>query len=342
MKTGSFVEVDNRKLHFYMQGEGPSLIMLHPSPSTAETLLPLADKLASKYRVFCIDTPGYGKSDALSVNPTSLLDYTSFLHKTFMKLGLNKPSIYGSATGAQLAVRYGLEYPNSVSHIFLDNSAHFDDALADEILEHYFPDLTPQLDGSHLTQIWTIVSQLFQYFPWCFKNEKFALNRPQMPLFVLQLVAMDYLKSGAAYDVAYKLAFQHERGEYVQQLKVPTTIFRWDNSIITRYVDQLLAFKFEDHINAFRIEGDATDRAKKMVAFMNEKAVAMATTEINEGAIDREKLDALTYNKPSASPPKLATDGAHLHLAWNDLIAHNPGASAASVQRYLVDWYSNK
>ncbi|WP_350284621.1 alpha/beta fold hydrolase [uncultured Croceitalea sp.] len=341
MSTGRFVTLENKKLHFYMLGSGPALVMLHPSPSSGETLIPLANHLASHFTVFCVDTPGYGKSDALTEPPTGLSDYTVFLHRAFKEIGLNKPAMYGSATGAQLAVRYGLEYPDEVSHIFLDNAAHFDDDLAEKILEHYFPDLTPQLNGCHLTDIWMIVSQMFQYFPWCFTTKEYALNRQQMPLFVLQMVAMDYLKAGAAYDAAYKLAFQHERGEYVQQLKVPTTIFRWNNSIITKYVDQLLTYDFEDHIQALMIDGDATERTKKMVSFMNGKATKFKTSDLDFSAMKVPEKIRLEYKKSSAYPPKATMSGTHLSEAWQDLVQSNPNDTVEDIQAYLVDWYSN-
>lgn len=341
LEKARMVSVGSQKLHFYTMGNGPTMVMLHPSPSSATSLLPLAKELVENYTIFCIDTPGYGKSDALPEIPNSLSDYTAFLHQAFEKMGLEKPAIYGSATGAQLAVRYGLEYPESVSHIFLDNSAHFDDALADKILEHYFPDLTPRLDGGHLTITWKIVSRLFQYFPWCFTEDEYALNRPQMPIPILQMVAMDYLKAGASYDIAYRLAFQHERGEYVQQLKVPTTIFRWNNGIITKYVDQLLAYEFENHIQGFMIDGDAAERALKMTAMMNEKASGFSLSKINNTVMETYEQPTSNYKKPRANPPELNSDGSHLQKAWQDLVQNNPDETAETIQTYLVDWYSN-
>ncbi|MDB4293147.1 alpha/beta hydrolase [Maribacter sp.] len=340
MYKSRIVTVGGQRLHFLTMGSGPALIMMHPSPSSAMALVPLAKELAVNYTVFCIDTPGYGKSDVLANAPQNLTEYTKFLHQAFLKLGLEKPAIYGSATGAQLAIRYALEYPEFVSHIFLDNSAHFDDALSAKILESYFPDLTPQIDGAHLTQIWTIVTQMFQYFPWCFTTEAYALNRPQMPLFVLQMVAMDFLKAGAHYDVAYKLAFQHERGHYVQQLKVPTTIFRWNNSIITPYIDDLLAFEFPEHINAFHIDGSAPERTTKMVAFMKKTSDNMPIDLINSSAMEAFIDAKITYRKPNENPPDEKENGQHLQDAWQLLISNNENLNATEIQQCLVDWYT--
>ena len=336
----NYLKINNQKLHFYIKGEGPALVLLHPSPSSGTSLLPLAEQLATHFTVFCIDTPGYGLSDSLQNQPSHLAAYTTFLYEAFQKMGLKKPSIYGSATGAQLAIRYALDYPDAVSQLFLDNSAHFDDALAANILKDYFPDLSPQLDGSHLTQIWTIVSRLFQYFPWCYTTKEYALNRPQMPLFVLQMVAIDYLKAGASYDLAYKLAFQHERGHFVQQLKVPTTIFRWNNSIITKYVDQLLAFDFDAHIQPVKIEGDANERNQKMVETITEKVIGLPTSSLDYSVIHTQKPVVYNYNQPSDNAPEVLANGEHLLEAWRNLVASNPQANAINIQHYLVDWYS--
>src|SRR6185312_11558362 len=45
-------------------GSGPVVLALHGTPSPAEDFMPLAERLASKYRVLVPDLPGYGKSPA--------------------------------------------------------------------------------------------------------------------------------------------------------------------------------------------------------------------------------------------------------------------------------------
>lgn len=340
MTTSKYILVDSRKLHFHTMGQGPALALFHPSPSSSESLLNLAKALASDYTVFVFDTPGYGKSDALGFVPTNLNEYTAFFKKAFAAMKIDKFAIYGSATGAQIAIRYALENPEQVTHVFLDNSAHFNDELCEGILERYFPDLTPKLDGSHLTMIWQIVSQMFQYFPWCFTTEEYALNRPQMPAVVLQMVAMDYIVAGADYDHAYRVAFKHERGKYVQQLQVPTTIFRWSGSIITKYIDELLAFEYEDNVSSFLMEGDATQRTQLMTQYINDKAASFKsfTSETNfESYTDDDKIE---YKKTEGASPMISDNGQHLTKAWGDLVRENPELNAEQIQSCLIDWYT--
>lgn len=43
-------------------GRGPTVLLLHGTPSPAADWLPLAERLAARYRVLVPDLPGYGKS----------------------------------------------------------------------------------------------------------------------------------------------------------------------------------------------------------------------------------------------------------------------------------------
>ncbi len=341
MTTSRYIVVADLKLHFHTMGSGPALAMFHPSPSSSESLLPLAKILADTYTVFVFDTPGYGKSEGLGFVPTTVKEYTAFFKKAFEAMKMDRFAIYGSATGAQIAIRYALENPTQVSHVFLDNSAHFDDALCEAILTHYFPDLTPQLDGNHLGTIWQIVSQMFQYFPWCFTTKEYALNRPQMPANILHMVAMDYLIAGADYAHAYRAAFKHERGMYVQQLQVPTTIFKWEGSIIAKYIDALIAFDYTNNVSSFLMEGDATERTHLMTQYMKDKATSFELFAAKTHFESYQPVDKIKYHKDVRTAPSVRDDGQHLTEAWTHLVEQNPLLNAEQIQSCLIDWYSN-
>ena len=324
----------------HLMGKGPALVLMHPSPHTSELLVPLAEELSAHFTTICIDTPGYGKSDDLGFKPNSLEDYTEFLHEAFVQLNLVQPFLYGSATGAQLAVRYALNYPDHVSHVFLDNSAHFGDDLRAKILESYFPDLTPQLDGSHLTTVWQIVSQIGLYFPWCFTTPEYALNRPQMPKELRHYIAKDFLIAGAKYDHAYRAAFLHEKGEFVQALKVPTTIYNWKGSIITKYIDDLLKFNMPTNVESIQLPVSKEERNEKMVQNMIAKSTG-AFSDI-KNVEDSERYDLqqkMEYEFPDVPRPSISEDGMYLRDAWNILAKSNPKLNPEEIQRCLLDWY---
>ncbi len=334
------ITVDGKKIYFQVLGKGPALVLLHPSPHNANMMVPLAKELASTYTVFCMDTPGYGRSDGLTEPPKDLSEYTTRMHKAFKAMGLEQLALYGSATGAQLAIRYAIENPDTVTHIFLDNAAHFDDDLRSAILESYFPDLTPVRGGHHLHKVWDIVSHIFRYFPWCFKTPEYALNRQQLPKEALHFIALDFLRAGATYDWAYKAAFEHERASYVQQLKVPTTIFRWEGSIITKHIDRLLSFTFPPHVNPFMIKGSPEERNAIMTRYMKEKASGTSSVTLLEKLGDCAEKETIAYDTSALERPSVTPNGDYLNQAWKLLENANPKLNAAEIQMALIDWYS--
>ena len=335
------VILDNKIINFYILGAGPALVMFHPSPHSAELLLPLAKELALDYTVICVDTPGYGKSDALSNKPMELGNYTAVFHTFFNKLNIELPVLYGSATGAQIAIRYALDYPKEVSHIFLDNAAHFNEDLRARILKHYFPDLTPELSGSHIRKVWEMTNKMFQYFPWCFNEEEYALNRPQLPKEVLHSIALDFLKAGKDYYLAYETAFKHEKAEYVQELKVPTTIFRWKGSIIKKYIDDLLAFEFPSCVESISIPEGHAERNIEMIKQLRSKSKGLSNytlpNEWNVELINRKKVAGLL---PRQDLPNVLENGSHLMEAWVVLKKHNPEFNALELQNLMIEWFT--
>ena len=329
-----------KRIFFQTSGKGPALALFHASPFSSDMLLPFAQQLSSYFTVFCIDTPGYGRSDGFDAPPKDLSAYSELLPEFFDHLGIEKLSIYGSATGAQLAVRFALDYPERVNQVYLDNAAHFNSELRAQILEHYFPDLTPRLDGSHLDTVWDIASNLFLYFPWCFKTEKFALNRPQLPPAALHGIALTYLDAGEKYHYAYRVAFMHEKAEHAQALKVPTTIFRWDESIILPYIDALLDHELPDHVKPKRLQGQNEERFQGMVAHMKQQHAQdepfIFDADLGQAYVAPSKtaLDVML--------PEAVENGKHLHNAWALLREHSPEASAEEIQQLLLLGYKKQ
>ncbi len=336
-----FISVGKLQIHTKILGQGPAIVLFHPSPHSSSMMLPLANELASKHTVICVDTPGYGLSDALDNPPKSIEDYTEVFHELFTILKLEKVTLYGSATGAQIAIRYALNYPEKVCHLFLDNAAHFEDDFRNEILKHYFPDLKPTNSGSHLTVLWDMAHKITQYFPWCFNTSEYKLNRPPLPLNIIQYIAIEFLKAGEHYHYAYKAAFMHENVRHVQQLKPNTTIFRWEGSIILEYIDVLLSFDLPDHIQSVSISEDTIKRKQEMAAFICTKASESVVYGVADIGSEIGEENNLKFQfKLSKTPPIIAEDGSHLLKAWSAIKKQNTDITPEEIQVHLIDWYS--
>jgi pimeloyl-ACP methyl ester carboxylesterase len=264
-----FLQVAGLTLHYRECNagarEGTTLFMLHPSPMSGAVFEPAMAMFPSTQRVIALDTPGYGLSQALPSACEKIADYIPILRSFFQATTGSTFKLYGSATGAQLALGYANAYPQDVAHLYLDNAAHFDDAARDAILQRYFIDLTPTSDGAHLQTLWTHAKQMLTYFPW-FENDGAYRTRTTEPSAAeVQALVGHYLAAGARYTEAYAAAFKHERVENYQALSVPTTLFRWLGSPLLKQIDHLLSFPLPACVSVQETPAPIIERYRSVV-----------------------------------------------------------------------------
>ena len=234
-------------IHFRTAGTGPALLMLHASPMSSAALLPFIGVAAEFTTVFAPDTPGYGWSDPLREPSGDLSGYVAALHSFTERLGLDSFGLYGTATGAQIAIEFGKTHGARVDYLILDNAAHFTDEERESIVSGYFPDLTADVTGSHLTKIWSVARDQCVFFPWHQTTPETRLPAGGVNTAVVHQMAMEYLQAGKDYDRAYRAAFANEKMERVQPITVPVIIMRWQGSILKSYTDRFDSIKWPDN-----------------------------------------------------------------------------------------------
>jgi pimeloyl-ACP methyl ester carboxylesterase len=271
-----YIDVAGLQLHLRVGGDGPPVVMLHPSPLSSTAVLPIAAGLARHFRVYAFDTPGYGLSDPLPDKPDSLDDYLPVFAQALDALGLGRICLYGCATGAQFAVEFAKRWPDRVALAVLDTAGHIDAEECARIVRDYFPDVTPQPDGRHLVTLWQMVRDLFVFFPWCDARDVSRVDRDLPPPSVMQGMLLDYLRAGERYDWAYRPAFYNERAERSRELRVPTVLTRWEGSIALRITDALIASGLPSNFEVLPLGPTMAERIDGIVAHLRERYRAPA------------------------------------------------------------------
>ncbi len=179
------------------------------------------------------DTPGYGASDRLRKPGDGLAPYVEWLAELLSALDLDKSALYGSATGAQIAIEFARAYPERLCGIVLDNLAHFEAAEREVIVRHYFPSLAPAENGAHLELLWRMCSGLYQWFPWYASDETRRVGGG-VDAELIHATALEYLRAGEGYDHAYRAAFNNENVARLEGIVVPTKVIRWTGSLLYR------------------------------------------------------------------------------------------------------------
>ena len=130
-------------------------------------------------------------------------------------------------------------------------------------------------------------------------------------------MALDYLTAGAHYHWAYRAAFEHERAEFVHRLRVPTTIFSWQQSIVYPYIQQLTQHPMPNSVRIVHISGTGENRYDTICA-------AVRTTYTERASY---KLHTTAFHRPFPSqkaisplpPPIPDAAGCYLVKAWFEL-----------------------
>jgi pimeloyl-ACP methyl ester carboxylesterase len=202
-------------------------------------LVPLGQALADRFTVFAFDTPGFGWSDPLRMSRPDAADFGAALIATFDALGIASAPVYGSHTGAAIAVAAAIGHPARIPALVLDGYALFTPAEQAEATANYLMPIRPEWDGSHLAALWSRVKDQFTFFPWYLRSDAGRLPRGLVPLDVLQDVIVDFLAAGDNYRPAYAAAFRYAATEGLRDLTVPTTIVARTDDLLFGHLDRL-------------------------------------------------------------------------------------------------------
>lgn len=250
-----FVAVGPRVVHYRRAGKGTVLVAIHESPRSSRTVLPLLEGLAGEFDVIAPDTPGFGLSDPLTMDPVRLDDLVAALSDTLDALGVGRHVLYGTHTGAAIAIRFAQRYPQRVTALVLDGVALFTPAERDEFLTRYLRHWEPSWDGAHIMELWSRSKDMRMWFPW---QRREAGTRLPADLENADLVfetVLGYLSAGPDYWRGYACAAELVN-EDLDQLRVPTSIFARPEDVLRKHGARLSRGEF-----VRTVEIDAGDAA---------------------------------------------------------------------------------
>jgi pimeloyl-ACP methyl ester carboxylesterase len=201
-----YISVEGRSVHLRMVGAGPPLVMLHGSPGDSEMLI--SEMTAASHRFTCIafDTPGFGDSAPLPGDTLTVADLADATAAAMATLGLGPCRVYGTHSGAAIALELGVRWPEQVSGLVLEGVPIFTEEEMTALFEGYFAPLVPSPLGGHLTETWMRFRDQFIWFPWTSRSvhRLNPVDRPT-PEEVDPWVSMFY-RSCKTYRPAYRAA----------------------------------------------------------------------------------------------------------------------------------------
>lgn len=226
-----FVDLGSHVVHYRRAGRGPCVVLVHQSPQSSAALVPLIQLLARDFTVFAFDTPGCGDSDPLPVRSPKIRDFANSLARTFEAVGLERAGLFGSKTGACIALEFARRFPRRVAGVVLDSLPVFTPAQVRSMTRivhaddgddaYYLMPFRPRWDGSHLVSTWSHVRDHVFWFPWYDRRSRNRRDIDMPSPEAMHDGVMDNFRAGDHLRTVVEAAFRFKSRSAVARLTVP-------------------------------------------------------------------------------------------------------------------------
>ena len=147
------------ELFYWILGDGPPVVLLHPFPANHEFWLPVAEALASRYRLILPDLRGHGESGA-GEGPATMAKHASDVARVMDDAGVGRAPLIGVSIGGYLLFEFWRIHRGRAAALGLCNTKAPDDnpearaarlQAANDVLERgvepFLQSMVPRLFG---------------------------------------------------------------------------------------------------------------------------------------------------------------------------------------------------
>ena len=116
------INIQDIDLNYIVEGEGSPLIVLHGWGANIDSVRPIINIVNTKYKVYSLDLPGFGKSS----DPKEAIgsfQYAEIVRGFLKAMGIEKATFIGHSFGGKLSIIFGAKYAEMVDKIVLIDSA---------------------------------------------------------------------------------------------------------------------------------------------------------------------------------------------------------------------------
>jgi pimeloyl-ACP methyl ester carboxylesterase len=227
-----FIDVSAGQVHVRSGGaaSGPApLVLFHASPLSSRSLAPLMRHLGAGRPVYAFDTPGNGDSSPPARPDPDIPYLAGLMVEALDGLGLGLVDLYGTHTGANLAIEIAAVHRGRVRRVVLDGVALYTEAERQDRLARYAPEVAIREDGSHLPWAWGFVRDL-------------ALGRTdRAPAEAVHEATVELLKSLSTYHLPYRAAFRYRKEERLRAITAPTLVAANPSDVLYPMLDRVMA-----------------------------------------------------------------------------------------------------
>ncbi len=142
------VYANHINIHYWdWGGDGPPIVMLHPSRGFGRIWDFLARRLHAHYRVLCPDQRCHGDTDKPDHGYTGE-DYAADLDAFTRELGLETTILVGHSLGSRAGMILAAQHPHKISHLIMVGGPHYVSVVPSDLKEKELRDSRVREQGS--------------------------------------------------------------------------------------------------------------------------------------------------------------------------------------------------
>ena len=133
-----YVKVGGKNVRYWVEGEGPAVILVHGLTCSAEFWQYNVAPLSQQYRVYALDLIGFGRSDK-GVGEFSLPYGAAFIADFMDALGIERATLVGTSMGGAICAQFAAQFLPRLEKLILVDSAAFGRELSLILRSWSFP-----------------------------------------------------------------------------------------------------------------------------------------------------------------------------------------------------------
>lgn len=237
-----FVDLDHGQIHYRTAGSGGvPLVMIHQSPGSSKQLEGIVRELGRGRLVIAPDTAGNGDSDAIADPRPTIADLAATTLAAIEKLVDGPFDLYGSHTGASIAVDVAIARPDRVRRLVIDGMGLYAVDEQAEIVARYAREIEPDLEATHLMKVWHFCRDQLLFWPYYNRTAQGRLPNGLPDADTLHDFVVEVLKAMRTYHRSYRAAFRHPKRDRLPLLTVPTLVVSSPSDMLHGYFAEVVA-----------------------------------------------------------------------------------------------------
>ncbi len=112
------IKSDDAEIVYWVEGDGPPIVLLHPFPANHEIWLPAAEALSSRYRLILPDLRGHGDS-AAGEGPATMTKHAADVARICHEEGIGRAIFAGVSVGGYILFEFWRQNRGRVAGLVL-------------------------------------------------------------------------------------------------------------------------------------------------------------------------------------------------------------------------------